>query len=132
MNCNQNCHEGLSSSKCVEFDENYTVYEKLSNVQVQLDSINKLFTKTVDSKTLGVGQDLLKTVQALVDNMLLNQSQQTNTSTTLNVNLGCLTGITCDSEVSQDQLNQIVINSLCQLQNEINQLKTLNNLYPNV
>lgn len=132
MNCNQNCHEGLSSSKCVEFDENYTVYEKLSNVQVQLDSINKLFTKTVDSKTLGVGQDLLKTVQALVDNMLLNQSQQTNTNTTLSVNLGCLTGITCDSEVSQDQLNQIVINSLCQLQNEINQLKTLNNLYPNV
>ena len=124
MSCNSNCPKGLISSKCVEFNEDKVVYDELVDLEDSIKTINLKFTKGVDSKTLGVGQDLILTVQALVDKSI----QSTNTTTessTLNVNLQCLTNNTSTS-LTQEQLFQLLINEICLLRNEVNTLKTNN------
>ena len=124
MSCNSNCPKGLISSKCVEFNEDKVVYDELVDLENSIKTINLKFTKGVDSKTLGVGQDLILTVQALVDKSI----QSTNTTTessTLNVNLQCLTNNTSTS-LTQEQLFQLLINEICLLRNEVNTLKTNN------
>lgn len=124
MSCNSNCPKGLISSKCVEFNEDKVVYDELVDLEDSIKTINLKFTKGVDSKTLGVGQDLILTVQALVDRSI----QSTNTTTedtTLNVNLQCLTNNTSTS-LTQEQLFQLLINEICLLRNEVNTLKTNN------
>jgi hypothetical protein len=123
MSCNSNCPKGLISSKCVEFNETKVVYDELVELENSINTINLKFTKGVDSKTLGVGQDLILTVQALVDRNI-----QTNTVTTalstLDVNLQCLTNST--TSLTQEQLFQLLINEICLLRNEVNILKTNN------
>lgn len=123
MSCNSNCPKGLISSKCVEFNETKVVYDKLVDLENSINTINLKFTKGVDSKTLGVGQDLILTVQALVDRSIENNTV-TTTPTTLDVNLQCLTNST--TSLTQEQLFQLLINEICLLRNEVNTLKTNN------
>ena len=124
MNCNSNCPKGLISSKCVEFNEDKVVYDELVDLENSIKTINLKFTKGVDSKTLGVGQDLILTVQALVDRSIENTIVN-NVSPTLDVNLQCLTNNTSTS-LTQEQLCQLLINEICLLRNEVNTLKTNN------
>lgn len=123
MSCNSNCPKGLISSKCVEFNETKVVYDELVDLENSINTINLKFTKGVDSKTLGVGQDLILTVQALVDRSIENNTVIT-TPTTLDVNLQCLTNST--TSLTQEQLFQLLINEICLLRNEVNTLKTNN------
>lgn len=124
MSCNSNCPKGLISSKCVEFNEDKVVYDELVDLENSIKTINLKFTKGVDSKTLGVGQDLILTVQALVDRSIENTIVN-NASSTLDVNLQCLTNNTSTS-LTQEQLFQLLINEICLLRNEVNTLKTNN------
>lgn len=123
MSCNSNCPKGLISSKCVEFNETKVVYDELVDLENSINTINLKFTKGVDSKTLGVGQDLILTVQALVDRSIQTNTV-TTTPTTLDVNLQCLTNST--TSLTQEQLFQLLINEICLLRNEVNILKTNN------
>lgn len=123
MSCNSNCPKGLISSKCVEFNETKVVYAELVDLENSINTINLKFTKGVDSKTLGVGQDLILTVQALVDKSIENTVTNTE-SPTLDVNLQCLTNTT--TSLTQEQLFQLLINEICLLRNEVNILKTNN------
>jgi len=122
MSCNPNCSKGLSSSKCVEYNEDKTVYDSLVEIETDIATINTKFSKGVDSKTLGVGQDLILTVQALVDKAIVPTvvSESTNE---LDINLQCLTN-SCNTSITQEQLFQILINEICLLKNEVNILKT--------
>lgn len=123
MSCNSNCPKGLISSKCVEFNETKVVYDELVDLENSINAINLKFTKGVDSKTLGVGQDLILTVQALVDRSIQG-TVISPTSPTLDVNLQCLTNNT--TSLTQEQLFQLLINEICLLRNEVNILKTNN------
>lgn len=123
MSCNSNCPKGLISSKCVEFNETKVVYDELVDLENSINTINLKFTKGVDSKTLGVGQDLILTVQALVDRSIQTNAV-TTTPTTLDVNLQCITNST--TSLTQEQLFQLLINEICLLRNEVNILKTNN------
>lgn len=124
MSCNSNCPKGLISSKCVEFNETKVVYDELVDLENSINTINLKFTKGVDSKTLGVGQDLILTVQTLVDRSIQNDNNTSTVSSTLDVNLQCLTNNT--TSLTQEQLFQILINEICLLRNEVNILKTNN------
>lgn len=133
MNCNQNCHNGISSSKCVEFNESHTVYEELVDILSRVESLENKFNKGVDSKTLGVGTNLILAVQKLIDNNISTSNTNSVSTSSINIDMSCLSGNTCNTIVtSQEQFNQIILNTMCSLINEVNSLKTINNLYPNV
>lgn len=129
--CNSNCHNGMHSSKCVEYDENNTVYELLLDISNRLKTVENNFIKGVDSKTLGVGKELLATVQKLVDINTSNTNTNNSSSTNLTVDLTCLVDTNVNS-ITQEQFNQLIVNKLCTIVGEINTLKTVINMYPNV
>lgn len=121
MSC-LSCNDGLSSSRCVEFDENYSVYDLLIKVQEQLNGFDAKFNKSVDGKTLASGTDLVNTVQKLVDVSI--SKTNVKESLTINVDLQCLMD-SCSTIINQAQLNNLLIKEMCFLKSELNNLKSI-------
>ena len=118
-----NCSQGMSPSKCVEYNSEMSVYDALLKANEDVAIINDKFIKSIDGKTLGTGQDLIKTVQKLVDNQILSSSVK-SVSENINVELQCLTGDSCNTVITQAQLNAILIKEICYLKGVINNLQT--------
>lgn len=121
-NCSQGCSEGMSASKCVEYNNEQTVYDALIQANNDIATIYLKFNKSVDGKTLGTGQDLIATVQKLVDKEIT--SIVSDNTDSISVDLLCLTGNNCNTVVTQDQLNAILIKEICYLKGVINTLQT--------
>lgn len=122
-NCSQGCAEGISPSKCVEYNSELTVYDALFKHDTDINNINLKFTKSVDGKTLGTGQDLIATVQKLVDKEIVNNVTVTK-SDNINVDLQCLAGGCNGTTLTQAQLNAILIKEICYLKGVVNNLQT--------
>ena len=121
--CNQGCVEGMSSSKCVEYNADKTVEQELNDIELRLLEINKLFDKTIDGKTLGTGQNLLATVQKLVDKTI-TPSNTNVVSQSISVDLQCLSDNSCtDSITTQDQFNALIVKNICSLLTRVNALQ---------
>ena len=122
--CSSACVDGYISANCIEYDESNTVSEKLISMDNILFSIDKKFNKTVDGKTLATGQDLLATVQVLVDRSIKGDSAEDIISNTFSVDLSCLLGDSCTTITTQEQLNVLLIKEICALKAKINSLQT--------
>lgn len=122
-NCSQGCADGISASKCVEYNDSFTVYDALVKTETDISNINLKFTKSVDGKTLGTGQDLIATVQKLVDNQITSVSNS-SVSDYVSVDLQCLGAGSCDTIINQSQLNALLIKEICYLKGVINILQT--------
>ena len=117
-----NCSQGMSPSKCVEYNSELSVYDALVKVNADVAVINTKFFKSIDGKTLGTGQDLIKTVQKLVDNQIAIPVK--SISDNITVELQCLVGDTCNTVITQAQLNAILIKEMCYLKGVITNLQT--------
>lgn len=125
MDCN-NCLGGMSSSKCVEFDSNYSVYEKLAELINKNKISEDKFTKSVDGKTLGTGQDLVATVQKLVDiEIAPNETHSLAPNKVYDVS--SISDV--NTLLNQDDLNLLLIKTIFNLQQDVQKLITYNNLY---
>ena len=122
--CSSACVDGYISADCIEYDESNTVMEKLISVDSILSVIDKKFNKTVDGKTLATGQDLIATIQVLVDRSIKNDIVEGISSNTFSVDLACLLGDSCSTITTQEQLNVLLIKELCALKSKINSLQT--------
>jgi len=123
-NCSQGCAGGITSSKCTEYNSEYSVYDAITKNNTDIANINLKFTKSVDGKTLGTGQDLIATVQKLVDKEIVTTNSNINTSNNISVDLQCLTGDSCSTVVTQAQLNALLIKEICYLKGVIKTLQT--------
>jgi len=124
--CNEKCVNGITSANCVEYDATFTVKQKIVAIDDKLLSIDLLFTKSIDGKTLATGQDLIKTVQKLVDDNLkskvaIKATSQFDYST---IDLSCLTGETCNTVMSQEQIISLLIKEVCFLKGKLINIST--------
>lgn len=124
MACN-NCLE-ISSSKCVEFDANYNVYEKLIYLANKVKENEDKLSNKVDSKTLGVGNDLVATVQKLVD-LQLNTNNINASNKVFTYDVSSISEIV--ERINQEDLNLLLINKIYRLEQDIQKLITYNNNY---
>lgn len=125
MDCN-NCLGGMSSSKCVEFDSNYSVYDKLADLITKNKLNEDKFNKSIDGKTLGTGQDLLATVQKLVD-IEIAPNETHSLAPVKTYDVSSISEVT--TLVNQDDLNLLLIKTIFNLQQDVQKLITYNNLY---
>jgi hypothetical protein len=127
-NCNNGkCINGIQPSHCIEYDENFSVKDKIKSIDEKLLSIDNLFNKTVDGKTLATGQDLTKTIQKLVDESIKNKNIIKDVSSTLDyskIDLSCLTGESCNTVMTNEEIISLLIKEVCFLKNKLISIST--------
>lgn len=127
---NKKCVNGMSSSNCIEYDENFTVENKIKTIDEKLITIDDLFKKSIDGKTLATGQDLIKTVQKLVDdsikqkNNVLNTTESTSTNLFNNVDVSCLLGTECNTVLTQEEIIKLLVKEVCFLKSKLINIPT--------
>jgi hypothetical protein len=128
-NCNNDgkCINGIQPSHCIEYDENFSVKDKIKSIDEKLSIIDNLFNKTVDGKTLATGQDLTKTVQKLVDESIKKNNNVKETSSTLDyskIDLSCLTGESCNAVMTNEEIISFLVKEVCFLKNKLMSIST--------
>lgn len=107
------CLNGLQSSECIEYNEDLTVKESLTEIYKKLEDIDKKFYNTVDGKTLSTGSDLIKTLQKIID-IFINKN---NKNTLYNVE-DLLDDCNNSIRLNQEELNSIFIQEIIKLKNK--------------